>query len=184
HHAVNRPSSIYAATKLAAEHLAEAYSWSFGIPAVGLRFFTVYGPWGRPDMAAYLFADAIINGRPIRVFNHGEMRRDFTFIDDIVAGVMAAHDHPPVATPGNARHKVYNLGNNKPERLMDYIAVMEKELGRTAEKIFEPLQTGDVTETSADISESVRDLGFDPKTPISEGLPRFIAWFKHYHGVN
>jgi UDP-glucuronate 4-epimerase len=184
HHTVDRPSSIYAATKLAGEHLAEAYSWSFGIPAVGLRFFTVYGPWGRPDMAAYLFADAIVNGRPIRVFNHGDMRRDFTFIDDIVAGIIAALDHPPQASPGNARHKVYNLGNSKPEQLMDYIAVIEAELGRTAEKVFEPLQTGDVTETSADISESIRDLGFKPKTPISEGLPRFIAWFKHYHGLN
>jgi UDP-glucuronate 4-epimerase len=184
HHTVDRPSSIYAATKLAAEHLAEAYSWSFDIPAVGLRFFTVYGPWGRPDMAAYLFADAIVNGRPIRVFNHGDMRRDFTFIDDIVAGIVAALDHPPQASPGKARHKIYNLGNSKPEKLMDYIAVIEKELGRNAEKLFEPLQTGDVTETSADISESIRDLGFHPKTPISEGLPRFIAWFKHYHGVN
>jgi UDP-glucuronate 4-epimerase len=183
-HEVSKPASIYAATKLACEHLAEAYSWSFGIPSVGLRFFTVYGPWGRPDMAAYLFADAIVKGAPIKVFNHGEMKRDFTFIDDIVAGVVAALDHPPVAREGQSRHKVYNLGGNRTERLMDYIGIIERELGRTAEKIMMPLQTSDVPETSADISESTRDLGFLPRTQISEGLPQFIRWFKHYHGVN
>ncbi len=181
---VARPASIYAATKLACEHLAEAYSWSFGIPAVGLRFFTVYGPWGRPDMAAYLFAQAIVKGEPINVFNHGDMKRDFTFIEDIVAGVVAALDRPPPPRDGESRHKVYNLGGNRTERLMDYIGHIERELGRTAQKIMLPLQVGDVPETSADITESARDLGFDPKTPISEGLPRFIAWFKSYHGVN
>jgi UDP-glucuronate 4-epimerase len=181
---VQKPASIYAATKLACEHLAEAYSWSFGIPSVGLRFFTVYGPWGRPDMAAYLFAQAIVKGEPIKVFNHGRMKRDFTFIEDIVAGVVAALDKPPAAAPAESRHKVYNLGGNRTETLMDYIGHIERELGRTAEKIMLPLQTGDVPETSADITESARDLGFDPKTPISEGLPRFIAWFKAYHGVN
>jgi UDP-glucuronate 4-epimerase len=181
---VQKPASIYAATKLACEHLAEAYSWSFGIPSVGLRFFTVYGPWGRPDMAAYLFATAIVKGEPIKVFNHGNMKRDFTFIDDIVAGVVAALDKPPVAAEGQSRHKVYNLGGNRTEKLMDYIGHIERELGREAEKIMLPLQTGDVPETSADITESARDLGFDPKTPISEGLPRFIAWYKAYHGVN
>jgi UDP-glucuronate 4-epimerase len=183
-HQVSKPASVYAATKLACEHLAEAYSWSFGVPSIGLRFFTVYGPWGRPDMAAYLFADAIVKERPIEVFNNGHMRRDFTYIDDIVSGVIAALDRPPVAEQGESRHKVYNLGNNKPEELMDYISVIEKELGRKAEKIFKPLQMGDVTETSADISDSIRDLGFHPKTPISQGIPQFIAWFKHYHGVN
>jgi UDP-glucuronate 4-epimerase len=183
-HTVSQPSSIYAATKLAGEHLAEAYSWGFGMPAVGLRFFTVYGPWGRPDMAAYLFADAIVKGKPIRVFNHGDMKRDFTFIDDIVAGVVAALDHPPAAVAGQSRHKVYNLGNNKPEQLQAFIAVIERELGRIAEKIYEPLQTGDVTETSADISASTRELGFVPTTPIDVGLPQFIAWFKRYHGIN
>ncbi|MGL5115397.1 MAG: SDR family NAD(P)-dependent oxidoreductase [Beijerinckiaceae bacterium] len=185
-HEVSKPSSIYAATKLACEHLAEAYSWSFGIPSIGLRFFTVYGPWGRPDMAAYLFADAISKGKPISVFNHGVMRRDFTYIDDIVSGVIAALDRPPATPkePGLTRHKVYNLGNNRPEELMDYIAVIERELGRVAQKNFEPLQIGDVLETSADISESMRDLGYAPLTPISEGLPRFIAWFKHYHGLS
>jgi UDP-glucuronate 4-epimerase len=181
---VQKPASIYAATKLACEHLAEAYSWSFGIPSVGLRFFTVYGPWGRPDMAAYLFATAIVKGEPIKVFNHGNMKRDFTFIDDIVAGILAALDRPPAAVPGESRHKVYNLGGNRTEKLMDYIGVIERELGREAQKIMLPLQTGDVPETSADITESARDLGFDPKTPISEGLPRFIAWYKAYHGVN
>jgi UDP-glucuronate 4-epimerase len=183
-HEVSKPASIYAATKLACEHLAEAYSWSFGVPSVGLRFFTVYGPWGRPDMAAYLFADAIVKGEPIKVFNNGDMKRDFTFIDDIVAGVVSALDHPPAAKEGQSRHKVYNLGGNRTERLMDYIGIIERELGRTADKIMMPLQTGDVPETSADISESTRDLGFLPKTPISEGLPQFIRWFKHYHGVN
>jgi UDP-glucuronate 4-epimerase len=181
---VRKPASIYAATKLACEHLAEAYSWSFGVPSVGLRFFTVYGPWGRPDMAAYLFASAIVKGEPIKVFNHGNMKRDFTFIDDIVAGVVAALDTPPPAASGESRHKVYNLGGNRTEKLMDYIGIIERELGREAEKIMLPLQTGDVPETSADISESARDLGFDPKTPISEGLPRFIAWYKAYHGIN
>jgi UDP-glucuronate 4-epimerase len=181
---VRQPASIYAATKLACEHLAEAYSWSFGIPSVGLRFFTVYGPWGRPDMAAYLFASAIVKGEPIKVFNHGRMKRDFTFIEDIVAGVVAALDRPPVAATGESRHKIYNLGGNRTETLMDYIGHIERELGRTAAKIMMPLQVGDVPETSADITESARDLGFDPKTPISEGLPRFIAWFKAYHGVN
>jgi UDP-glucuronate 4-epimerase len=183
-HPVSKPSSIYAATKLACEHLAEAYSWSFGVPAVGLRFFTVYGPWGRPDMAAYLFADAIVKGQPINVFNHGNMRRDFTYIDDIVAGIVAALDHPPVPVEGEARHKVYNLGGNRTERLMDYIGIIEQELGRVADKIMLPMQVGDVPETSADITASARELGFDPRTPISEGLPRFIAWFKSYHGVN
>jgi UDP-glucuronate 4-epimerase len=181
---VSKPASIYAATKLACEHLAEAYSWGFGIPTIGLRFFTVYGPWGRPDMAAYLFADAIVKGRPIHVFNNGDMRRDFTFIDDIVSGILAALDRPPQSREGESRHKVYNLGNNKPERLMDYIGTIERELGRIAEKIYEPLQTGDVPETSADIEASIADLGFNPTTPISAGLPQFIAWFKHYHGVN
>jgi UDP-glucuronate 4-epimerase len=181
---VRKPASIYAATKLACEHLAEAYSWSFGVPTVGLRFFTVYGPWGRPDMAAYLFASAIVKGEPIKVFNHGNMKRDFTFIDDIVAGVVAALDRPPSVVAGESRHKVYNLGGNRTETLMDYIGVIERELGREAEKIMLPLQTGDVPETSADITESARDLGFHPRTPISEGLPRFIAWFKAYHGVN
>jgi UDP-glucuronate 4-epimerase len=181
---VSKPASIYAATKLACEHLAEAYSWSFGIPTVGLRFFTVYGPWGRPDMAAYLFAAAIVKGEPIKVFNHGNMKRDFTYIDDIVAGVVAALDRPPAAAAGESRHKVYNLGGNRTERLMDYIGIIEQALGREAEKVMLPLQVGDVPETSADITESARDLGFDPRTPISEGLPRFIQWYKTYHGVN
>jgi UDP-glucuronate 4-epimerase len=181
---VQKPASIYAATKLACEHLAEAYSWSFGVPSVGLRFFTVYGPWGRPDMAAYLFASAIVKGEPINVFNHGNMKRDFTYIDDIVAGVVAALDRPPATVEGESRHKVYNLGGNRTETLMDYIGVIERELGRSAQKIMLPMQVSDVTETSADITESARDLGFTPGTPISEGIPRFIEWFKRYHGVN
>lgn len=181
---VQKPASIYAATKLACEHLAEAYSWGFGVPAVGLRFFTVYGPWGRPDMAAYLFASAIVKGEAINVFNNGNMKRDFTYIDDIVTGIVAALDRPPPVVQGESRHKIYNLGGNRTEQLADYISIIERELGRVAEKNMMPLQTGDVLETSADISESARDLGFDPKTPISEGLPRFIAWYKAYHGIN
>jgi UDP-glucuronate 4-epimerase len=185
-HDVRHPASIYAATKLSCENLAEAYSWSFGIPSTGLRFFTVYGPWGRPDMATYLFTSAIANGKPIRVFNHGNMRRDFTYIDDIVAGVLAALDRPPAKgdAPGAAPHRVFNLGNNKPEELLTYIRLIEQEFGRTAEKILEPLQVGDVPETSADITESIRDLGFQPKTPIAVGLPKFVAWFKRYHNMN
>jgi UDP-glucuronate 4-epimerase len=183
-HGVSHPSSIYAATKLAAEHLAEAYSWGFGLPAIGLRFFTVYGPWGRPDMAPHLFANAIVRGEPIKVFNHGDMYRDFTFIDDIVAGVLGAVDHPPDVVAGRSRHKIYNLGSTNPEKLMDFIATMESTMGRKAEKVFVPMQTGDVVATSADITESIRDLGFQPTTTISEGLPKFAAWFKAYYKVN
>jgi UDP-glucuronate 4-epimerase len=183
-HPVSQPSSIYAATKLAAEHLAEAYSWGFKIPAIGLRFFTVYGPWGRPDMAPHLFANAIVKGGPIKVFNHGEMFRDFTFIDDIVAGVLGAIDHPPEQIEGQSRHKIYNLGSTNPEKLMDFIATLEDAMGRKVEKIMTPMQTGDVVATSADIAESERDLGFRPTTTIAEGLPKFVAWFKAYYRVN
>ena len=154
-----------------------------GLPATGLRFFTVYGPWGRPDMAAFLFTRAILAGEPIKVFNEGRMARDFTYIDDIVAGTIAAHDRPPTAAEG-VPHRIYNLGNHRPEKLLDFIAVLERELGRTAEKQFLPLQPGDVPESFADIEASRRDLGFEPKTTIEVGLARFVQWYKQYYQVN
>jgi UDP-glucuronate 4-epimerase len=181
---VDTPVSLYAATKRACELIGHTYAHLYGLPSIGLRFFTVYGPWGRPDMAAYLFTRAIIAGRPIDVFNNGHMRRDFTFIDDIVAGTIAALDRPPAEPPGRARHKVYNLGNNHPEELTNFIATIEAALGRTAIKNLLPLQPGDVPETSADIEASQRELGFEPKTPISVGIPRFVEWYKAYHGVS
>jgi UDP-glucuronate 4-epimerase len=181
---VDSPMSIYAATKKAAEMMSFSFSHLYNIPATGLRFFTVYGPWGRPDMAAYLFADAIMAGRPIRVFNGGKMKRDFTFIDDIVAGVLAALDRPaPMNAETGAPHRVFNLGNNRSEELTRFIAVLEEALGRTAVKVLEPLQAGDVPETAADIEVSRRDLGFEPTTPIEIGLPRFAAWYRDYHKI-
>jgi UDP-glucuronate 4-epimerase len=177
---VDTPVSLYAATKRADELITHAYCHLYGIPATGLRFFTVYGPWGRPDMAAYLFADAIVHGRPIRVFNHGKMARDFTYIDDIVAGLLAALDRPPA--PG-VKGRVYNLGNHRPEQLLDFIAVLETALGRTADKELLPMEPGDVASSFADIEASRRDLGYEPKTPISVGLPRFVAWYKSYNGL-
>jgi UDP-glucuronate 4-epimerase len=176
---VDTPVSLYAATKRADELITHAYCHLYEIPATGLRYFTVYGPWGRPDMAAYLFADAIMAGRPLRVFNHGEMARDFTYIDDIVAGTLAALDRPPAGIPC----RVYNLGNHRPERLLDFIAVLETALGRTADKELLPMEPGDVATSFADIEASRRDLGYEPKTPISVGLPLFVAWYKSYHGI-
>lgn len=177
--AVEKPSSLYAATKRADELFGHAYAHLYGIPSTGLRFFTVYGPWGRPDMAPILFAKAISAGEPIRVFNHGEMWRDFTYIDDIVDGVVRTLDHTPAATPP---HALYNLGNNRTEKLTDFIAEMEKALGKKAQMKMEPMQPGDVPSTSADIETSRRDLGFDPKTPIGQGIPKFVAWFRDYYG--
>jgi UDP-glucuronate 4-epimerase len=182
--AVDTPVSLYAATKRADELITEAYCHLYRLPCTGLRFFTVYGPWGRPDMAAYLFTDAIVAGRPIDVYNEGRMARDFTYIDDIVAGVIAALDRPPAANAAGVRHGIYNLGNHRPEKLLDFIAVLERELGRTAEKRLLPMQPGDVAESFADIEATQRDLGFDPKTPIEVGLARFVAWYKSYHCVN
>ena len=180
---VDSPMSIYAATKKAAEMMSYAYCHLYRIPATGLRFFTVYGPWGRPDMAAYLFADAIMAGRPVRVFNEGRMRRDFTFVDDITAGVLAALDRPAPPDGNGVPHRVFNLGNNRSEELMRYIGIIEEALGRKAIMQFEPMQPGDVPDTSADIEASRRELGFEPTTPIEVGLPRFIAWYKDYHGI-
>jgi UDP-glucuronate 4-epimerase len=180
---VDQPVSLYAATKRSCELVTHTYAHLFGLPATGLRYFTVYGPWGRPDMAAYLFTSAILAGQPIKVFNEGRMARDFTYIDDIVAGTIAAHDHPP-AGAARVPHRIYNLGNHHPEKLLDFITVLERALGRTARKELLPLQPGDVPESFADIEASRRDLGFDPKTTIEEGLARFVAWYKQYHGVH
>jgi UDP-glucuronate 4-epimerase len=177
---VDTPVSLYAATKRSGELIAHSYSHLYGLPCTGLRFFTVYGPWGRPDMAAFLFADAILAGRPIDVFNEGRMARDFTYIDDITAGTVAALDRPPVPGSG-VRHRVYNLGNNRPEKLLDFIALLESALGRTAEKRLLPMQPGDVAATFADIDASRRDLGFEPRTPLAEGLARFVAWHSEFY---
>jgi len=179
---VEKPVSLYAATKRANELMSHTYAHLFGIPATGLRFFTVYGPWGRPDMAAFIFTKAIFEGRPISVFNHGEMRRDFTFIDDIVAGALAALDRPPSAADG-APHRVYNLGNHRSERLTDFIGVLERAIGKPAIKQLEDIQPGDVPATYADIEASRRDLGFEPTTSIEEGLPRFVQWYRDYYKV-
>jgi UDP-glucuronate 4-epimerase len=177
---VDNPNSLYAATKRADELIGHTYAHLYGIPSTGLRFFTVYGPWGRPDMAPIIFARAITAGEPIKVFNHGEMWRDFTFIDDIVAGVVRALDRPAQGTPP---HALYNLGNNRSEKLTDFIAAMEQALRRKAVMQMEPMQPGDVPATAADIEASRRDLGFEPTTPISIGIPKFVAWFKDYYGV-
>ena len=178
---VDEPVSLYAATKRSCELLAHTYAHLYGLPATGLRFFTVYGPWGRPDMAAYLFTSEILAEQPIKVFNEGRMARDFTYIDDIVAGTVAAYDRPPA---DGVPHRIYNLGNHRPEQLLDFIGVLERLLGRTATKQFLPLQPGDVPESFADIEASRRDLGFDPQTTIEVGLARFVEWYKQYHRVN
>jgi UDP-glucuronate 4-epimerase len=178
---VDTPRSLYAATKKAGELMAYCYAHLYRLPTTGLRFFTVYGPWGRPDMAAWIFTAAILAGRPIQVFNHGDMRRDFTFIDDIVAGVVACLDRPPADSGDEPPYRVYNIGNHRSEELKRFIAVLEQALGRKAIVELAPLQPGDVPATYADITETQRDLGFAPTTPIDEGLPRFVAWYRAYH---
>ncbi len=180
---VAQPVSLYAATKRSAELMSYCYSHLYRMPQTGLRFFTVYGPWGRPDMSAYIFTRAILAGEPIRVFNQGDMRRDFTYIDDVVAGVLAAIDRPPEDDGAAAPHRLYNLGNHRAEPLMRFIGLIEKAAGRKAEIVLEPMQPGDVKETYADIEASRRDLGFEPRTRIDEGIPRFVAWYRDYHGV-
>jgi UDP-glucuronate 4-epimerase len=179
---VDHPVSLYAATKRSAELIAECYARLYALPTTGLRFFTVYGPWGRPDMSAYIFTRAIFEGQTIQVFNHGDMRRDFTYIDDVIAGVLAALERPPVADDGHPTHEIYNLGNHRSEDLMRFLEVLERACGRQAKKIFTEMQPGDVKETYADIEPSRRNLGFQPKTTIDEGLPRFVEWFRRYHG--
>ncbi len=181
---VDRPISLYAATKKADELMSHTYSHLYRVPQTGLRFFTVYGPWGRPDMALWTFTDAILAGKPIRVFNHGDMKRDFTFVDDIAAGVLACFDNPPTDDGTSAPHRIYNIGNNRSEKLTHMIEVLEQSLGRKAEKILEPMQPGDVAETYADISAIQRDHGFSPTTRIEVGIPRFVEWYKSYHRIN
>lgn len=179
----DRPVSLYGATKKANEAMAYSYASLYGIPSTGFRFFTVYGPWGRPDMAPYLFASAILEGRPIRLFNKGVMARDFTYIDDITAGLMGALDRPPTGDEAGVAHKIYNLGNNRLEPLRRFVSVIEQAAGRAAIIEEAPMQQGDVRATHADIDEARRDFGYDPATPIDIGLPRFVDWYRGYKGL-
>ena len=194
HDAVDHPISLYAATKKANELMAHTYSHLFGLPTTGLRFFTVYGPWGRPDMALFLFTKAILEGRAIDVYNHGEMTRDFTFIDDIVEGVIRVNDKTAFASkkfdslnpdPGSSMspYRVFNIGNSRPTPLMDYIKAIETSLGIEAKKNFLPLQSGDVPATSADTSELERWVGFKPNTPVEMGVKRFVDWYRDFYKV-
>ena len=186
---VDHPLSMYAATKKADELLSESYASLYRIPLTGLRFFTVYGPWGRPDMAMWIFTKALYAGEPLPLFNRGEMRRDFTYIDDIVRGVVACLDGPPVddgqakAGGSHCPHALYNIGNSRSEDLMRVVELLEQETGRKALLDPKPMQIGDVRETFADISAIERDHGFVPRTSIDEGVPRFVAWYKDYHGI-
>jgi len=183
---VDNPVSLYAATKRANELTASTYAQLYSMAITGLRFFTVYGPWGRPDMAIYKFVDAMVRGEPINVFNHGQMRRDFTYIDDIIDGVVRAGDASldrAFVPEGPAGHRLYNLGNNHPSPITDLIDLIEVSLGTKAERRMLPMQPGDVLETYADIDLSVRELGFEPKTSLEEGVWNFVAWYCSYHGV-
>jgi UDP-glucuronate 4-epimerase len=174
----DNPLSLYAATKKSNELLSHSYSHMYQIHTTGLRFFTVYGAWGRPDMAPFLFTKAISEGKPIDVFNNGDMRRDFTYIDDITDGTIAALDNPPTNTPP---YKIYNLGNNVSENLMDFIQLIEESVGKKAIINFKPMHKGDVKETYADITKTKNDLGFSPKTTIAQGVPQFVDWYKSYY---
>ena len=189
---VDHPISLYAASKKANELMAHAYSHLYRIPATGLRFFTVYGPWGRPDMAMFVFAKAILGGMPIKLFNHGNMRRDFTYIDDVSQAVVRLLDRPPQGNPNwngdnpdpassAAPWKIYNIGNNNPEELLHVVSLLEKEFGRTATKEMLPMQPGDVPATYADIDDLARDIGFRPSTTIEVGIKRFAKWYRDYH---
>lgn len=179
----DRPVSLYAATKKSNELMAHAYSKLYGIPATGLRFFTVYGPWGRPDMSPSLFLGAILEGRPIRVFNHGEMFRDFTYIDDIVTGICAVLDKAPQTNPDGVAAAVYNIGNGRPVALLDFIGAIERASGRQAVQELLPMQPGDVYQTYADTSALERDFGYRPSTPLQEGIDRFCKWYKTFHNL-
>jgi UDP-glucuronate 4-epimerase len=194
HHNVDHPVSLYAATKKANELMAHTYSHLYGLCCTGLRFFTVYGPWGRPDMALFLFTKAITEGKPIQVFNHGKMQRDFTYIDDIIEGVVRVMarlpepnpawrgDHPDPGT-SYAPYKLYNIGNNNPVELLEFIAEIENALGCKAQKEFLDMQPGDVPATYANVDDLMQDVGFKPETPIATGIQRFIEWYKDYYGV-
>ena len=179
---IDSPVSLYAASKRAGELIGHVYGHLFAVPATGLRFFTVYGPWGRPDMAAFLFTKAILEGRPITLFNHGNMKRDFTYIDDVVPAILNVLDAPPTGG-GAVPHRIYNVGNNRPELLTDYVAVLERAIGRKAAIAHAPMQPGDVEETWADISALQHDHGFTPRTTIAEGIPRFVAWYRDHYDV-
>lgn len=181
----DHPVSFYAATKKANEVMAQSYSHLYRLPVTGLRFFTIYGPWGRPDMALFLFVNAIVAGQPIRLFNHGKMRRDFTYIDDVTRVVSKLIDRVPAdeAAAANAPSKVYNVGNHHPEELMHVVGLLEQELGRTAIKELLPMQPGDVLETFADVEDLMRDTGFAPSTPIALGVRNFVTWYRDYFKV-
>lgn len=192
HHNIDHPISLYAATKKANELMAHTYSHLFGLPTTGLRFFTVYGPWGRPDMALFLFTKAMLAGQPIDIFNHGNMVRDFTFVDDIVEGVIRVADKPAASNPAfdpanpdpatsNAPYRVFNIGNNQPTPLMDYIKALESSLGLTAKKNYLPMQPGDVPATAADTGELAAWTGFKPNTAVRDGVARFVDWYRSYY---
>lgn len=192
HDNIDHPVSLYAATKKANELMAHSYSHLYDLPCTGLRFFTVYGPWGRPDMALFLFTRAILNDQPINVFNHGKMQRDFTYIDDIIEGVVRIMGNPPASNPdwsgdhpdpgtSYAKYKIYNIGNNQPVTLSAFIETIEKHLGKKAQKIFMDLQPGDVPATYADIDDLVKDVGFKPRTPLDTGIQRFVEWYRSYY---
>jgi len=193
HDNVDHPVSLYAATKKANELMAHTYAHLYGIPCTGLRFFTVYGPWGRPDMALFLFTKAILAGKPIDVYNHGNMKRDFTYIDDIVEGVVRALDRParpdpawsgetPNSATSSAPYRLYNIGNHRPVELLRFIEMLERALGKPAKKNFLPMQAGDVPATYADVQDLVDDVGFKPDTPLEEGIRRFVEWYRSYYG--
>lgn len=192
HHNVDHPISLYAATKKSNELMAHTYSHLYGLPTTGLRFFTVYGPWGRPDMALFLFTDAIVNNQTIKVFNNGKMKRDFTYVDDIVEGIVRLLNNPPLnnkewdkqlADPGtsSAPYKIYNIGNNEPVELLEFIETIEAKLGKKAKKEFMPLQDGDVPMTYADVDDLIQDVGFRPETSISDGVDKFINWYNSFY---
>jgi len=194
HHNVDHPVSLYAATKKANELMAHTYSHLYGLPTTGLRFFTVYGPWGRPDMALFLFTRAILEGKPIKVFNNGQMQRDFTYIDDIVEGIVRVCDriaapntswdsHKPDPATSKAPYRVYNIGNNKPVELLKFIEIIEKKIGKKAIMEMMPMQPGDVPATYADVDDLMRDTGFAPATPLESGISRFIDWYRDYYKV-
>ena len=179
---VDHPISLYAATKKSNELMGYAYSHLYGIPMTGVRFFTVYGPLGRPDMAYYKFADKMRRGEPIQIYNNGDMLRDFTYVDDIVTGIVTMLCNPPDNKEG-APYKLYNIGNNTPEKLLDFIDILEEELGMKAIREYLPMQPGDVYQTYADVDDLMRDFGFRPSTPLREGIRRFAVWYKEYYGV-
>jgi UDP-glucuronate 4-epimerase len=194
HHNVDHPVSLYAATKKANELMAHTYSHLYQLPTTGLRFFTVYGPWGRPDMALFKFTKAILEGKPIDVYNHGRMRRDFTYIDDIAEGVIrvanriaAPHSswsgQSPDPGTSRAPYRIYNIGNHQPVELLDFISILENCLGKTAEKNMLPMQAGDVPATYADVDDLMRDVGFQPATAIDEGIANFVRWYREYYSV-